>query len=203
VKMKGSGVEWLGEVPIHWNIAKLRWFLFLRSGDYISNTEFNIEADEEKIYPVIGGNGIAGFSAKYNIVKPTIAIGRVGALCGNVHVISQKAWITDNAIFLTNWREFDIKYLALLLQAMNLNHKASQNAQPLITGGLIKDQIAVIPLFSEQQTIVSYVSQETANIDALITKIREGIDKLKEYRTALISAAVTGKIDVRDYPSGE
>jgi len=53
------------------------------------------------------------------------------------------------------------------------------------------------PPVDEQASIVSFLDQETAKIDALITKIREGIEKLKEYRTALISAAVTGKIDVR------
>jgi len=53
-----------------------------------------------------------------------------------------------------------------------------------------------IPILSEQQAIVSYLDSQTAKIDALISRIREGIEKLKEYSTALISAAVTGKIDV-------
>jgi restriction endonuclease S subunit len=55
-----------------------------------------------------------------------------------------------------------------------------------------------VPPFDEQVAIASYLNQETAKIDALIAKIREGIEKLKEYRTALISSAVTGKIDVRN-----
>jgi len=54
-----------------------------------------------------------------------------------------------------------------------------------------------IPSIYEQQAIADFLDRETAKIDALINKIREGIEKLKEYRTALISAAVTGKIDVR------
>ncbi|MBD2047287.1 restriction endonuclease subunit S [Coleofasciculus sp. FACHB-64] len=56
----------------------------------------------------------------------------------------------------------------------------------------------VLPYPYEQKVIASYLDRETAKIDALIAKIREGIEKLKEYRTALISAAVTGKIDVRN-----
>ncbi|MBE9224002.1 N-6 DNA methylase [Phormidium sp. LEGE 05292] len=55
-----------------------------------------------------------------------------------------------------------------------------------------------VPPFDEQVAIASYLDRETAKIDALIAKIREGIEKLKEYRTALISAAVTGKIDVSE-----
>jgi len=56
----------------------------------------------------------------------------------------------------------------------------------------------VFPDIYEQRTIATYLDAETAKIDALITKTRESIEKLKEYRTALISAAVTGKIDVRE-----
>lgn len=54
-----------------------------------------------------------------------------------------------------------------------------------------------MPDLPEQLQIADYMRNETTKIDALIVKVREGIEKLKEYRTALISAAVTGKIDVR------
>ena len=55
-----------------------------------------------------------------------------------------------------------------------------------------------IPGVAEQRDIASYLNWETARIDALVAKVLEAIDRLKELRTALISAAVTGKIDVRD-----
>ena len=58
-----------------------------------------------------------------------------------------------------------------------------------------------IPPLSEQQSIAAYIERETARIDALISKIGEAIEKLKEYSAALISAAVTGKIDVRETKS--
>ena len=55
----------------------------------------------------------------------------------------------------------------------------------------------VIPPSGEQEAIVDYLDRETTKLDALVAKVREAIERLKEYRTALISAAVTGKIDVR------
>ena len=61
----------------------------------------------------------------------------------------------------------------------------------------IKDCLCLYPPPDEQRTITAQLKRETAKMDALIAKIREGIEKLKEYRTALISAAATGKIDVR------
>ncbi len=54
-----------------------------------------------------------------------------------------------------------------------------------------------VPAYQEQKDIVDYLDRETAKIDRLLGKVREHIQKLREYRTALISAAVTGKIDVR------
>ena len=55
-----------------------------------------------------------------------------------------------------------------------------------------------IPGVAEQRDIASYLDRETAKIDALVAKVQEAIERLKELRTALISAAVTGKIDVRE-----
>ena len=55
-----------------------------------------------------------------------------------------------------------------------------------------------VPHLSEQRAIAAFLDRETAQIDALVAKVREAIDRLKELRTALISAAVTGKIDVRE-----
>lgn len=58
--------------------------------------------------------------------------------------------------------------------------------------------MTALPPRAEQRSIVDYLDQQFTNIEALIAKIREAIDRLMEYRTALISAAVTGKMDVRD-----
>lgn len=68
------------------------------------------------------------------------------------------------------------------------------NLNPTIVGRMF----VPVPPITEQRAIAAFLDRETAKLDALIAKIREGIERLKEYRTALISAAVTGKIDVRD-----
>jgi type I restriction enzyme S subunit len=88
-----------------------------------------------------------------------------------------------------------------------LNSAACYGQSQLYTRGATNNDLGLtrlinivlaIPPKAEQEQIVTYLDRETAKIDALIAKIREGIEKLKEYRTALISAAVTGKIDVRN-----
>jgi len=75
--------------------------------------------------------------------------------------------------------------------------KATGSTALGIKASHFKGTLVAIPPISEHQTIAAFLDRETAKIDVLISKIREAIDRLKEYRNALISAAVTGKIDVR------
>jgi type I restriction enzyme S subunit len=198
VPMKDSGVEWLGEIPAHWEVKPLRWAISVRSGEALSSTEFELTREEGREVPVIGGNGVMGYSDRGNTSAACIAIGRVGALCGNVHPIEPPAWVTDNALLVADIIGFDRQYLALFLRVLDLNRWASQNAQPLITGGFVKEQQACSPPVAEQRAIAAFLDRETARIDALVAKVRDAIEHLKELRTALISAAVTGKIDVRE-----
>jgi len=202
VPMKDSGVEWLGEIPAHWEVKPLRWAISVRSGEALSSTEFELTRDEGRQVPVIGGNGVMGYSNRGNTSAACIAIGRVGALCGNVHLVEPPAWVTDNALVVTDITGFDREFLALSLRVLDLNRWASQNAQPLITGGFVREQRVSSPRMDEQRAIAAFLDRETARLDALLANVRNAINRLKELRTALISAAVTGKIDVREEAAG-
>src|SRR5207249_849794 len=76
--------------------------------------------------------------------------------------------------------------------------RGSSQSMVKLAQGHICSFVVVIPPFADQAGIVAFIGRETTQLDALIARVREGIDKLREYRTALISAAVTGKIDVRE-----
>jgi type I restriction enzyme, S subunit len=188
-KYKPASVEWLGAVPEHWEVKKLKWaYQSIGSGDGISPDDI----EPIGTYPVYGGNGIMGYTESYNSKNEDIIIGRVGAKCGNVYLEDGQKWISDNALKLTIDKVV-LKYLALVLDARNLNQLANQNAQPLITGSMVGNQFIPLP---EQQTIAAFLDRETDKIDKLFAKVTIIIARLKEYRTALISSAVTGKIDV-------
>ncbi|MDA3500677.1 restriction endonuclease subunit S [Acinetobacter sp. AOR34_HL] len=198
VPMKDSDVAWLGEVPEHWKILNLRWKINIASGEGISSSEIESEPDFTKRIPVIGGNGIMGFTNKSNTTS-ALAIGRVGALCGNVHLINYESWITDNALKISQWNDFDSSYLVFLLKAARLNDMANKSAQPLITGEQIKSLRIVIPPLEEQKSIVLKIEGLLRSFDHLVEKAQSAIKLMQERRTALISAAVTGKIDVRNW----
>ncbi len=202
VPMKASGVEWLGEVPKHWKCGYLRWYISVSSGTYLNNKEFETDESNDCMNPVIGGNGVMGFTSKTNDGN-CLVVGRVGALCGNVHQIRGSCWVTDNALKITYGCDFDVDYLEMYLKVLDLNKLANHNAQPLITGTMIKEQVAIIPPIDEQKNITKFIQSKVGKIDLLILKSSEAVDKIKERRTALISAAVTGKIDVRDWVAPE
>lgn len=194
VPMKDSGTEWLGEVPAHWNIAKLRWLIALRSGDFIENT--NVTSNG--CIPVYGGNGIMGYTIMANCNSNTIVIGRVGAMCGNVHLVTTPSWITDNALYLTRYRGYNLNYLYYLFQSLNLNRFANKTAQPLITQSQILDQFVPLPSIEEQESVVSWLTENVKKFDFTIQLINKHISLISEYRQALITATVTGQVDVRD-----
>lgn len=200
--MKPSGIEWLGDVPVGWAVKPLRWASKCYSGDGISSDEIKPTDDDAHSIRVIGGNGLMGYTAHGNIKRPVLAVGRVGALCGNIHIVAPPAWITDNALVLDSDSDvFDLQFLSFVMRIRNLNDIASRTAQPLITGTQVRDQRIPAPPLKEQQQITAFLSQELAKFDTLTAEAQRAIDLLQERRTALISAAVTGQIDVRHQPS--
>ena len=199
-KMRDSGVEWLGEVPEHWKVSPIKWYASIRSGENLSASDIESVQDEEFCYPVYGGNGILGYTKRFNLINPAIVIGRVGALCGNVHKVMDLSWISDNALILSvNTSVFSFDYVSLCLGARNLNTLADKNAQPLITGTKVTNEHIPIPPINEQRVIEERVIGMMEQFEILSSKAETGITLLKERRTALISAAVTGKIDVRNW----
>lgn len=194
VPLKDSGVEWIGQVPEHWEVKKLKYLSKIKSGDSIINSNLS----EEYLYEVFGGNGFMGYFYKYNVSGENIIIGRVGALCGNIRYINEEKWITDNALILNliNLSKTLYSYVSYVLECANLNALSVSNAQPLITGTKVMNISIAIPPLSEQKQIIDYLDKQTAKIDQAIALKTAHIEKLKEYKSVLINDAVTGKVRV-------
>jgi type I restriction enzyme S subunit len=191
--MKDSGVEWLGEVPKHWEVSSLKRYLRVKSGDMISASDFVDEG-----YQVFGGNGFRGFMNKWNTEPNTIIIGRYGALCGNVRIAERRIWATEHAFRVLPLVSFDTIFFAHLLDVLDLNRFSARTAQPGLNSDIVRNNIVGVPPTNEQEAIAEFLQCETTRIDALAKKVEKSITMLREYRTALISAAVTGEIDVRE-----
>jgi len=193
VSMKDSGVEWLGKIPEHWKVKRLKRLAGLRAGFGITSETI----EEVGEYPVFGGNGIRGFTSSYTHEGELPIIGRQGALCGCVNFAHGKFWASEHAVVATPEPEVNPHWLTYLLRAMSLNTYSQSAAQPGLAVETISALQVCMPDITEQNAIAAFLDKETTKIDTLNSKIQNAIEKLKEYRTALISAAVTGKIDVR------
>lgn len=189
VPLKDSGIEWIGEFPEHWKVVKIKYLAKIKSGDSISSNEII----QEGIYEVYGGNGLMGYCNKKNVNGFNIIIGRVGALCGNVRLISESKYITDNALILNCFDNALYPYMYIMLKAANLNNLNTSNAQPLITGSKVLNVSLPIPPLSEQQSITDYLDRKCSEIDELISIKQQKIEKLKDYKKSLIFECVTGK----------
>ena len=195
--MKDSGVAWLGEVPEHWEITPLKWHSNCSSGENIKNETLLKNSDEQNNIGAYGGNGFMGYTDSFNVKAPVLIVGRVGALCGNVHLLTNNAWVSDNALILRVSERFCLEFLTHVLRSRDLNTLASKTAQPLITSTQVCSEKIPLPPNSEQTAITQFLDQKTAELDQMAAKVKAVIDKLKEYRAALITQAVTGQIDVR------
>ncbi len=200
VTMKDSGVDWPGPIPKAWKVVPLKWRARCSSGDGIATEDVEPNETADSNIPVIGGNGLMGYAAASNIDHQVLVIGRVGALCGNVHIVNPPAWITDNALVLRPKTDvFDNRYLAHVLRFRNLNDIAAKTAQPLITGTQVRDQRVPCPSMPEQIAMADFLDSECLTLDELSGATETAIVRLTEYRQALITSAVTGKIDVRGF----
>jgi len=196
--LKDSGIAWLGQIPAHWEVASLRWYVTCNSGHSFDTASLSTDRLDGFEVPVFGGNGLMGYTNVGNVNDSALVIGRVGALCGNVHVAPNVVWVTDNALVLRVTKpELSHLYLAWVLMARRLNDLAAKTAQPLITGSQVLDQRSPRPPLGEQMEILSFLESRLSAFDALTAEAQSAITLLTERRAALISAAVTGKIDVR------
>ena len=193
--MKDSGVEWLGEVPEHWQILKLRQLVKLESGSALPLDRINPDGK----YPVYGGNNIRGFTENFNMKGDYILVGRQGSLCGNINYASGEFWATEHAVVVYPKKPVSLTFLGELLRTMNLNQYSIASAQAGLSVDRISNIYTIYIPFEEQIQIAKKIDHENLKVDKLISKQQSLIEKLKEYRASIISHAVTGKIDVREF----
>ena len=171
VKTKDSGVEWIGEIPEHWDVCKIQYMANLKSG-YNLTTE---QITDEGLYPVYGGNGIRGFYHEFFNDGEYVLIGRQGALCGNINYSTGKFWATEHAVICYPKMQYATKWFGELLRSMNLNQYSLASAQPGLAVERIKALSIPLPPLSEQQTIANYLDQKCKEIDELISVKKEKI----------------------------
>ncbi len=193
--MKDSGVEWLGNVPEHWKIGRLKNLLSINNGsDY---KEFEV-ANSENSYPVYGSGGVFTYSSKYIYDQESVLLGRKGTINKPLYVTSP-FWAVDTMFYSQVKQGVHGKYVYYQALGFPYDRYSSNTALPSMTQTDLLNLSVAIPSVSEQIEITQFLDNENTKFDKLIGTQSQLIEKLKEYRASIISHAVTGKIDVREF----
>jgi type I restriction enzyme M protein len=148
------------------DICEMKAGTFVKIGDIYNDFQ-------EGLYPCFGGNGLRGYTKTYTKEGTYSLIGRQGALCGNVHLVSGKFHATEHALVVTPKIEIDTIWLFHKLVSMNLNKYAAGTAQPGISvTNIVSIQIPVLPL-SDQRKIVAKIKKIEAEISKLEIQLLE------------------------------
>lgn len=203
VSMKDSGVEWLGEIPEYWEIYRLKTITTLKTSKSCFKNNLialeNIESWSGKYVKTendYSGDGIA-FKAG------DILFGKLRPYLAKVYIAESDGEAIGDFFVLRTKPKVISRFLQLCLLTQEvifiINGSTFGAKMPRVSWEFMGNLSFVIPPLKEQEEIISYLKAEISKLDLLIEKANQTIILLKERRTALISAAVTGKIDVRDW----
>jgi len=177
-------------MPNEWSVDSLGFcFTNFKSGNSI--TAENIFKIAH--YPVYGGNGLRGYTNTYTHSGKYVLIGRQGALCGNINMVTGENYISEHAIAVQTNTKNDIDYWYYKLDYMNLNQYSAQSAQPGLAVEKLVKLIVSIPKFEEQEKIAQILKQQ----DNLIDSEQTNLAKLQKLKQGLMSDLLTGKIRVK------
>ena len=226
VKMKDSGIEWLGEIPEHWEVKKLKYLLkenkdslktgpfgsHIKNSDYIPNGNYKVYT-QRNVLDNEYENGCESISEEkfdelkgFTIYEGDVLITTRGSIgrcsvfpenmpTGILHPCLIRIQINEN-LSLRNWIVNYINNTSLFYN--NVKFNSNSTIIDVIYGYTLKEIFFPTPSIIEQKKILEFLEVKINEIDTLISKSQQEIELLKEYKTALISEVVTGKVDVRD-----
>lgn len=216
VPMKDSGIEWLGEIPAHWEVKKLKFLGSVIGGVTYSPNDVVENGDEGKLVMRSSNiqNGMLSLedNVYVNLNIPEKQILRIGdiLICsrnGSQHLIGKNICIEENmqgntfGAFMVIYRTSYYKYLSWFFNSAIFKSQSGLYLTSTInqlTSGTLNNFFVTFPNETEQSAISSFIMNKVNEIKKIVSKTQQEIELLKEYKTALISEVVTGKVDVRN-----
>lgn len=217
VPLKDSGVEWIGKIPEHWTVKSLKWespVLRGASPRPIDNPKYFDENGEygwvriadvtaSDTYLTHTKQRLSNLGASLSVkLQPFDFFLSIAGSVGKPCITKIKCCIHDGFVYFPRL-SCDTKFLYYVFDSGEPYKGLGKMGTQL---NLNTDTVGSIhigfPPQTEQHQIASYLDQQTSKIDQIINEVQDSIDLLKRYRTSLITHAVTGKIDVRDWSAG-
>ena len=216
VKLKPSGVEWIGDIPEHWNMVPLKHLASFKGGTGFPHEAQGRSGLELPFYKVsdmtLSGNETYMINTNNSISRETasslgatifperaIIFPKVGGamLTNKRRILTKPSCIDNNMMGCVLNSETIFDFLFLRLQTLDLGLIRKPGPVPAIGEGEVRAFRVPCPPEEEQLEIVEYVKVQTSAIDQAISRAQREIELMREYRTRLISDVVTGQVDVR------
>lgn len=213
--MKDSGIDWLGKIPEHWRLSKIGYETNvirgasprpagdpdLFNGDFlpwitvkeVTNAKGKFITGTESFLTELG-------SKQTRILEPeTLILSNSGATLGVPRITKIRGGINDGSVAFLNLKlDREYLYFFFLTHTQIYRDESAGSGQPNLNTDIVKQTHIPIPPRNEQDEIVRFIENKEVEFERLNDKIYKELEYLKEYKTALISEVVTGKIDVRD-----
>ena len=197
VEMKDSGVEWIGDIPEHWDVIPLKFLCDLQTGDKdTQNADINGKYDF-----FVRAQKALKIDVFTHECEAVLTAGD-GAGVGKVFFYTNDKFSFHQRVYMmNNFKKIKGKYFYLYLSSLFASVALDGSAKSTVDSlrmPVFKNFMFTVPPKNEQEAILKYLDREYSRIDGLFEETKKSINLLKEHRSALISAAVTGKIDVRE-----
>jgi type I restriction enzyme S subunit len=213
--MKDSGVERLGDVPAHWALKNYRYATKIYRGKF-GHRPRNDPAFYDGIYPFIQTGDVAQAGKRIIDYKQTLnergkavsqkfpagtLVMAIAANIGDTAILDFEAYAPDSIVGFKPYQDLDLEFLRYSLMAAlpALEQTSTQSTQANLNIDRIGSVQAVFPPLEEQLEVIAYLDSLIERYAEIEEKALTAIERMQERRTALISAAVTGKIDLRDW----
>lgn len=211
--MKDSGVEWLGEIPEHWEVRAFRYCCRVTEGqvppdaerfrDHVLIAPNHVESGTGRVLFTETAHEQGAISGKYRVDPGDVIYSKIRPALNKL-CVAQGAWLCSADMYpiKTTTSELTTKYLLYFMLSdpfvRLMRDESMRVAMPKVNRETLAACPLLLPPVSEQHAIADAIVEKTGRIDSLIHHIRAAITGLHELRTAIISAAVTGRIDVRE-----
>lgn len=212
-RFKDSGIDWLGEVPEGWILKAIKWETQVQRGASPRPIDDPVYFDDDGEYSWVRISDVTsagmylketeqrlselGNSLSVKLQPGSLFLSIAGTV-GKPCITLIKCCIHDGFVYFPKWKGESRYLFYIFASGEPYKGLGKMGTQLNLNTDTVGSIVIGIPCIEEQTSIATYLDRETSKIDRLVEKVEAAIGRLQEYRTALITAAVTGKIDVRE-----
>jgi type I restriction enzyme S subunit len=211
-RLRNSGIPWLGQVPQHWQVMKFRYRTKIQEGqvdpeeapysDLPLIAPNHIESNTGHVFDVTSAHDQAAISGKYLVRKGDVVYSKIRPHLNKCALVNFDGLCSADMYPIRTEPELTSGYLLYWMLARPFLDYATESSMRVAMPKLNRDTLSAAPLVvppeSEQNAIVAHIRKLAKRIDAMATQVELAIDRLYEYRNALITSATTGEVDARN-----